>query len=208
MNTDSVAKAGKAAADPSPSREHRTAPAAFAPPLSVGRAEVLLDGSDVAFRKVIYGLFVCGARLHQCRDAFGAAIGLTGVQYTLLMATAHLQEGREQEGHGVGIRALADHLHVAMPHVTTEVGKLVRAGMLAKRPNPRDRRGVLVSLTPAAEAALERLAPFLREINDTLFDNVSRENFEALAQFVDRFTDNSERAVSRIRLGKGRATTT
>lgn len=183
MNTDIAAKIGKAAA--------------FAPPLSVSRAEVLPDGSDVAFRKVIYGLFVCGARLHQCRDAFGAVIGLTGVQYTLLMATAHLQEGR-----GVGIRALADYLHVAMPHVTTEAGKLVRAGMLTKRPNPRDRRGVLVSLTAAAEAALERLAPFLREINDTLFDGVGREEFLALARFIDTFTGNSERAVARIRLGQ------
>ncbi len=163
------------------------------PPLSVSRPEVLLDGGDAAFRQVIYGLFTCGARLHQCRDAFGAAIGLTGVQYTILIATAHLQKAR-----GVGVRGLADYLLVAMPHVTTEVGKLVGAGLLAKRRNPDDGRGVLVSVTAAGHEALNTLAPFLREINDILFDGVSREEFLALVRFVDKFVGNTERAVAHI----------
>ncbi len=169
-----------------------------APPLSVSRPEILLDGSDAAFRKVIYGLFTCGARLHQCRDAFGAAIGLTGAQYTVLIAGAHLQEER-----GVGIRALADYLQVATPHVTTEVGKLVKAGLLVKRPNPEDGRGVLVSVTDAGHAALEALSPFLREINDILFDGMTRDEFNALARFIDRFVDNTERAVARIDAARG-----
>jgi DNA-binding MarR family transcriptional regulator len=121
----------------------------FAPPLSVTLTAVLTDGSDKAFRKVIYGLFVTAARLHDIRDAFGRRIAMTGARYTVLIATAHLQGEA-----GIGVRALADYLHVASPHVTTEVGKLVAAGLLRKERNPDDGRGVLLSLTPAGAAAL------------------------------------------------------
>lgn len=166
--------------------------------MSVSRPEVMLDGDDTAFRQLIHSLFTCGARLHQCRDAFGGAIGLTGVRYSILIATAHLQNDR-----GIGVRALADYLLVAMPHVTTEVGKMVAAGLLAKRRNPEDGRGVLISLTEAGDEALDALSPFLREINDILFDGVSREEFLALMRFVDKFVDNTERAVALIEIHGG-----
>ena len=165
----------------------------FAPPLSVTLPAVLTDGTDKTFRRVIYGLFVCAGRLHDIRDAFGRRIEMTGARYTVLIATAHLQGEA-----GVGVRALADYLHVAPPHVTTEVGKLVAAGLLAKERNPADGRGVLVTLTPAGAAALEALAPFLRRINDILFDGISRAEFAAVVRFIDRFVINTERAVMAI----------
>jgi DNA-binding MarR family transcriptional regulator len=165
----------------------------FAPPLTVTLPAVLTDGSDKAFRRVIYGLFVCAARLHDIRDAFGRRIAMTGARYTVLIATAHLQGGA-----GVGVRTLADYLHVAPPHVTTEVGKLVAAGLLSKERNPDDGRGVLVSLTPAGAAALEALAPFLRRINDILFDGITRAEFAAVVRFIDKFVVNTERAALAI----------
>ena len=167
--------------------------AAFAPPLTVSLPAVLTDGSDKAFRRVIYGLFVSAARLHDIRDAFGRRIAMTGARYTVLIATAHLQGAA-----GVGVRALADYLHVAPPHVTTEVGKLVAAGLLAKARNPDDGRGVLVTLTPAGAQALEALAPFLRRINDILFDGISRAEFAAVVRFIDKFVINTERAMTAI----------
>jgi DNA-binding MarR family transcriptional regulator len=162
---------------------------AFAPPLTVTLPAVLTGGSDREFRKVIYGLFVCAARLHDIRDAFGRRIAMTGARYTVLIATAHLQGGA-----GVGVRTLADYLHVAPPHVTTEVGKLVAAGLLSKERNPDDGRGVLVSLTPRGAAALETLAPFLRRINDILFDGITRAEFAAVVRFIDKFVVNTGRA--------------
>jgi DNA-binding MarR family transcriptional regulator len=166
---------------------------AFSPPLTVTLPAVLTDGSDKSFRKVIYGLFVCAGRLHDIRDAFGRRIDMTGARYTVLIATAHLQGAA-----GVGVRALADYLHVASPHVTTEVGKLVAAGLLRKVRNPDDGRGVLVSLTPAGGQALEALAPFLRRINDILFDGISRAEFAAVVRFIEKFVINTERAMAAI----------
>src|SRR5690242_17768810 len=104
---------------------------------------------------MLHALFVTAARFEQVRGAFGRRLDATGPQYTILAAIAERQ--RET---GVGIRALADHLHVAPSHITTEVNKLVSLGLVEKRANPADGRGVLARLSRAGEAALDRLGPF------------------------------------------------
>jgi DNA-binding MarR family transcriptional regulator len=83
--------------------------------------------------------------------------------------------------------------------VTTEVGKLIDKGLLTKTVNMRDRRGVLVQLSPRGRAAIEELAPFLRRVNDLLFEGVSRQEFAALSRFLSRFALNSEYALAEIR---------
>lgn len=170
-----------------------TAPEAYRPPLSVSRPEVLIDGSDDRFRDLIYSLFVTGSRFQEIREAFGREVDISGPQYFVLMAVA-----RHHGDGGIGIGGLSDHLHVAAPHVTTEVGKLVDRGLLAKRPNPEDGRRVLVTLTEAGEAVLERLAPFRQHINNVLFDGFSHAEFLTLARLLDRFLSTTERALDEV----------
>jgi DNA-binding MarR family transcriptional regulator len=166
---------------------------AFQPPLSVTRPELLRDGSDAAFREVIWDLLVVANRLHKYPEAFGRELGISSAQYAVLIATAHIQGRR-----GVGIRQLADHMHLPAPHVTTTVGRLVAAGLLAKRPNPEDGRGVLVSLTAEGEAALDRLAPFQQQVNDALFGGLSSDQFDTFARLIATMVDNSRRALQTV----------
>ena len=98
---------------------------AYAPPLSITRHACLEDGRDDRLRALLHALFVAAARFEDVRGAFGRRIGATGPQYTILAAIAE----RQREA-GVGIRALADHLHVAPSHITTEVNKLVSLGLV------------------------------------------------------------------------------
>ena len=45
-------------------------------------------------------------------------------------------------------------------------------------------------------AALERLAPIQRQVNDVEFGSLSREEFELLTGIVDRLIDSGARAVA------------
>ncbi|HOW95160.1 MAG TPA: MarR family winged helix-turn-helix transcriptional regulator, partial [Mycolicibacterium fallax] len=45
--------------------------------------------------------------------------------------------------------AIAEHLHVAGPHVTAEIGKLVEAGLVEKRTDKTDNRVLMASSYPA-----------------------------------------------------------
>ena len=177
----------------------RSAPAAVAlspvyvPPRSVSHRALLLQGKDEVFRDLIYSMVLSFGRLLSCREAFGREIGLTGSQYTVLIGVAHRQGSQ-----GVSIRALAEHVLLASTHVTTEVGRLIRKGLLQKRPNRDDRRSVLVSLSPRGKCVLAGLAPFLRQINDTLFQDIGRAEFDSLGQILQRFTRNTEAAMLQI----------
>ncbi|MEJ2121396.1 MAG: MarR family transcriptional regulator [Alphaproteobacteria bacterium] len=176
-----------------PHSTDRSADGAFQPPLSVTRPELLRVGSDAAFREVIWDLLIVAGRLQKFPEAFGRELGITSAQYAVLIATAHIQGTR-----GSGIRQLADYMHLPAPHVTTTVGRLVAAGLLAKKPNPEDGRGVLVSLTAEGEAALDRLAPFQQQVNDALFGGLSREQFDRFARLIGTMVGNSRRALKTV----------
>jgi MarR family transcriptional regulator, organic hydroperoxide resistance regulator len=167
--------------------------AGYAPPLTTSHDALMEGGTDVAFRRSLYLMVLAFSRLAACREAFGRALGLTGSQFAVLIGTAYRQ-GRD----GVSIRALADHIALASTHVTTEVGRLIDRGLLAKSANPRDRRGVLVRLTRRGEAAVNDVAPFVRRVNDRLFAGVSRREFAAVSAFLARFAANSEDALEEI----------
>lgn len=167
-------------------------PGAYRPPLSVTRPEILRDGSDSAFRELIWGLLTVAKRLQKYPGIFGRRIGISSAQYMVLIAAAHIQGGQ-----GIGIRTLADYMHLPAPHITTTVGRLVDAGLLAKRRNPVDGRGVLISMTREGDAALRELAPFQQQINDVLFAGLSRREFDAFTVMIDAFLVNSGRALDR-----------
>jgi DNA-binding MarR family transcriptional regulator len=95
---------------------------------------------------------------------------------------------------GIGIRALADYLHVAASHATVEVNKLVALGVVAKQPHPEDGRRVVITLSDAGMAMLEQVAPFRQQINDLLFDGFDREAFAHLGRIFDQFVRNTARA--------------
>jgi MarR family transcriptional regulator, organic hydroperoxide resistance regulator len=161
--------------------------AAEALPLSVTRPEILIDGSDREFRRLIHRMLIGQARLDVVRECIAERIGVSGTQYTMLMSVLHLQGAA-----GVSITALADYLEVTGPHVTGIVGKLVAGGFVRKAVNPKDRRGVLVKLTPAGRKKLLQAFAFISAVNDRLFEGVGREEYRAVASFNAKFIRNTQ----------------
>ncbi len=162
------------------------------PKPSVSRRELLdADGRDRAFRRMVYDLLTVGARMQEVRDRLAGEIGVSGPQYAILMAIAHLQD---EEG-GVGVRTIAGRLHVSGPFITAQVNKLVGEGLVAKSPNPQDGRGVILRLTGVGEERLASVAPEIRRANDTFFGPLSADEFRLLRNVASRLEKSSELAV-------------
>lgn len=179
-------------ADKVASVEDQNAEPATAPhALTVSRPALLRDGDDAMFRRLVHDLLAFSARLEAVRTQFGAYLGLTGVQYTVLISVRHLQDGA-----GVGVKAVAEHLGLSGAFVTIETGKLIKAGLLGKRENPRDRRRVLLSITAKGAALLERLAPMQRQINDEIFRSLDAERFQALCDEAEALRRDSDQALA------------
>ena len=160
-------------------------------PTSVSRAALLENGSDTRFRQMVYDLFTVSVRMEAVRDALAKDLGVSGPQYSMLMAIARLA-GAD----GVPVGRVANQLHVTGSFVTVETGKLVRGGLVEKAPNPQDGRSVLLRLSERGAALLERLATKVSAINDRFFEVLDRADFETLARIASMLVQGSDAAVA------------
>lgn len=159
-------------------------------PMTVSLPDLLHEGSDSRFREMLHNLLAFAARLEHIRGRMGAMVGLTGSQYTVLISIRQLQGSA-----GVGVKAIADHLSLSGPFVTSETNKLIGLGLVTKRPNPDDARRVLLSITAEASTLLDGLAPAQREINDVLFEPLAGMDFEVVCRLAGGLRSSSERAL-------------
>ncbi len=165
----------------------------YHPPLTVSHRALLVEGSDIEFRRLIVRLLQIEERLRHARAYLGRRVGLTGPQYSLLMAVAYLQGET-----GIPVRSLARELRVTSAFVTNESRRLIERGLLAKRRNPHDSRSTLVTITPAGGRAIERLVPEVRAVNDLFFGHLSRPAFLQAKQFLEQLMDGSRQALAHI----------
>jgi DNA-binding MarR family transcriptional regulator len=158
-------------------------------PITTARPEFLGDGTGERFRQMVNDLFTIAVRMDAVRERFSRLVGVSPPQYGIVVTVAQL------DGRGATVRAVAEHLHVSGAFVTAETGKLVRRGLLAKRPNPADGRSVLVSLTPRGRKALEAALPHIRAVNDAFFGKLDADDFARLCALAARLVDASASAV-------------
>lgn len=158
--------------------------------LTVSLPQFLVDGSDLDFRKLVADLFAAVAGMHSLRRALASSVGLSAAEYSVVLATWHLQKKNM-----VGISTIAKHLHVAAANVTAEVGQLVGKGLLNKRPHPSDTRAVVIELTEDGKNILARLTPLLRRINDRLFSGNKPKDIAILSKFLQRLADESANSI-------------
>lgn len=167
--------------------------AALLPP-TVSRPELLVEGSDREFRELVHNMLAFSSSIQSVRNQLGQAIGLSGTQYTVLMAIARLAEHSPD----FGINQLAEQLHWSGAFVTIEVNKLVKAGLVCKQANETDRRRVVLSITDAARQKLAELKPIQVPANDALFDGLSAAEFQALRAIMAKLAVSGERTLSLV----------
>lgn len=160
------------------------------PPLTVACEQLLVNGSDQAFRTVVHGLLAIGPILEKIRGGFADLIGLSGIQYTILISISHLQTD-----HGVSVKRIADHLNLSGAFVTTETGKLLKMGLIRKDLDGKDRRCLRLTVTPEGMTRLAALAPVQSKVNDVLFGCLSAEEFREMGAIVAKLLDTANHAL-------------
>lgn len=164
-------------------------------PLTVGRPELLVDGSDQLFRQAIHDALGFSSRIQEVRNQLGESIGLSGPGYSILIAIEHLAGEGE-----VGINRVSEHLHLSGAFVTIEVAKLVKAGLVRKVTHPGDRRRVLLTVTDKALRLLAQLAPTQRSVNDAIFASFNARQFRTFAGLIGSLVGGTEEALALMRL--------
>jgi DNA-binding MarR family transcriptional regulator len=185
----------KVCADTSAPRRKRRGDDEEAAPsaVTVSHPALIERASDRRFRQLVYDLLTIATRMDLVRAYLGRQIGLSGPQYSLLIAVAHLQGQK-----GVSVGSVAGALHVSSAFITVETGKLARRGLLWKRPNPADRRSVLLTLSSRGRLAIAGLNGRIRAVNDQFFANLDRRSFLDLSATAAQLVLGSDRALRLI----------
>src|SRR5262249_19099611 len=154
------------------------------PPLTVSRPELLVNGSDRHFRRLVHGLFGFLARHEAIRRGHAARIGLVGIESTTLISIRHLDA---EEG-DVNVNRVAEHLHLSGAFVTTVTNKLLKRGLIHKSIDPTDRRRVKLQVSEKGDALLAELASVQRQVNDAEFAFLDLAECLHLSELVERYT--------------------
>ena len=142
---------------------------------------------------MLHGLMSYGRIINDIRSHFGDLLGISGVQYEILMAVQRL-EGEE----GVSVSDVANWIRRSPVFVTNEVKALVKHRLVEKRKSNSDGRKVLLRLTNIAEKQVADLAPSQRNVNDILFEDMSAEEFETLVDVITRLLPCGDRALGTL----------
>jgi DNA-binding MarR family transcriptional regulator len=161
---------------------------------TISRPQLMVDGSDAGFRQFLHDTLAFSARLQAVRSQLGTAIGLSGTQYTVLIAIAHLSGGDEK----VGVNQIAAHLHFSGAFITIEIKKLVTSGLVEKETDAADRRRVVLTITPKARALLNELAPVQRPVNDMLFRSLTVNDFDRFRKLMSAMVEDADEAIRLI----------
>jgi DNA-binding MarR family transcriptional regulator len=148
--------------------------------LTISLPDLLEGGSDDAFRQLVQDMLSMSARLQAIRDMFGSIAGITGPQYSMLIAIAHMTK----RDISVTVGGLGEHLHVSGTFITAESKKLEQAGLLAKNANPADRRSIVLTLTDRGNALIDSVRAIVRAGNDEIFRGVSADDFRVLRRVM------------------------
>jgi DNA-binding MarR family transcriptional regulator len=81
----------------------------------------------------VHSLLAFSARLEAVRSGYGAIIGVSSIQYTILISVRYLEAIGD-----VYVSTIADHLYLSGAFVTVETGKLVERGLLSKHVDPKE----------------------------------------------------------------------
>lgn len=158
--------------------------------LTVNAPQLLVDDSDLEFRQFVHDALAFSSRLLAVRDGFARLLGLTGIQYTILISIYHLEYERR-----VGINSVAAHLHLSGTFVTTETNKLVKRGLVDKTRDGQDRRRINLSTTERAREHLSRLARVQSHVNDAHFAPLSAQGFNRLRAVMPALVASTDRAL-------------
>lgn len=110
-------------------------------------------------------------------DAMLRPLGITFSRYEALVLLVHSQDG------ALPLSKIGERLQVHPTSVTNIVDRLEKSGLVTRRPNPLDGRGVLAEITDAGREAVEKATKALMEAEfglsalgaeqqDTLFDTL------------------------------------
>lgn len=97
---------------------------------------------------------------------------------------------------GVTQEQLSKIMYVHKSNVARQVSSLEEKGFVERRPDPADRRNLLVYPTQKAVAVLDKIRAVHAQWRERLLEGFSEEERAAIGVYLERLAENAKRAAS------------
>jgi DNA-binding MarR family transcriptional regulator len=176
---------------PKPSSSARPTRAARAELPGEAEFEQEYPGSSYLATLALRDLELAGTRLER---AVAALCRPHGVSHAALNALAVI------EGHAAPIAPgeLAERMHVTSGTMTSLIDNLERQGLVTRRPDPDDRRRLLLDVTKEAQAMLDVILPEIQQLAKAIFAPLSDRQIQALLSTLETVERSLESVPSEL----------
>jgi MarR family transcriptional regulator, organic hydroperoxide resistance regulator len=136
--------------------------------------------SQEVVRWLMWEISAINSYLEEIRQFQAKVLGITGPQWTILIALAELD--KEQ---GVPVNVVSKLMHVDSSFITTQSKLLEKKGFLRRKPSANDARVVQMSLTDKTYKHLASVAAQQEALNEFVFGEF---DIRELTEFTGRLT--------------------
>src|SRR6185437_10536391 len=167
----------------SPAPSSSVTPAPGGTPASGGRAASSeRGGAEYECARAWSALTAAHTRVAgRLSDALAQGFGLTINDFEILLRVDHAPD------EGVRLGELSSAVPLTQPALSRAVARLAARGAVTRSGVPLDRRGVLITMTPAGRDLLRRVIPVhAGVVREVLLDRLSPEEQDVLAQVLTR----------------------
>jgi len=104
------------------------------------------------------------------------------------------------EGHAAPIAPgeLAERMHVTSGTMTSLIDNLERQGLVTRRPDPDDRRRLLIDVTKDAQAILDVVLPEIQQLAKAIFGPIPDRQIQALLSTLEAVERSLETVPSEL----------
>ena len=141
-----------------------------------------MDADEELFWRALMRLVITVPRAMS--DDLERTAGLNGTEYTVLM---HLSEA---PNHQLRIGDLADRTALSASRISRVVDLMSERGLVARRPDPADRRSMWATLTRQGMTAIREAYPeHLQSVRRNVFDHLRGNESASVGRVLDRLAD-------------------
>jgi DNA-binding MarR family transcriptional regulator len=146
-------------------------------------------GFENPAHEALLSIYYSAARIRKKAGEFFRTYGLTDVQYNVLSLLKH-QSG---ENGGLTQVELSRMMLVNRANITTLIDRMQKAGLVARRPVPDDRRYNVIALTPHGLDMYHKVTGTYRKKVNEIMGVLQQPELEALKDILEKVRLNLDR---------------
>jgi len=146
----------------------------------------LKKGFDVIEHEALLNIYFTTAGMKKRADGFFKALGLTDVQFNVMMLLAYQSENED----GLSQAQLSEMMLVNRANTTTLIDRMEKTGLVARTSDSADRRTNIIKMTAKGKKMFEKAEPLYAKLVVQTMASFSHAELKKLIAVLEKTREN------------------